>query len=301
MERVKKNVTVTIPEVKSAIHKTVEMVKHEVEAEFCLLEGGSEMLPFDELTRLAKQFEVPLPTMTSSGHAQDSPYYSNKPEWFTPKHPFDKVIRYYCTYLINIHGIFFTGEGSAGADNVGGWKFRSYAFEIAHKRGKARCIVAALGLEGVVTDIEINPLSLNKEYVGENVPEDMPMAKPSFIPNDEPQVSMNMASKQQRVSLFRIFARVADKKDATEITGKDIYGAFEIAGRPDLAKAFLEHNLGGKPEILVFETTTWKLSDAEDILEFVNATDASKLIVQLGNFSAGAQQKQSNAIGTSGK
>jgi hypothetical protein len=127
------------------------------------------------------------------------------------------------------------------------------------------------------------------------------MAKPSFIPNDEPQVSMNMASKQQRVSLFRIFARVADKKDATEITGKDIYGAFEIAGRPDLAKAFLEHNLGGKPEILVFETTTWKLSDAEDILEFVNATDASKLIVQLGNFSAGAQQKQSNAIGTSGK
>lgn len=295
MERIKRTLVVTTFEPQVLNKDKYYAVRKDVEAELCVFESGLEMLPIDELTRLAKEFGVPLPKLTRSEHVEDNAYYANKSEWYVAKPPFDKVIRYLCTYETTVNGFHFCGEGSAGADNVGGWKFRSYAFEIAHKRAKARCIISALGLEGVITEIEINPLTLDngsaKDAGGEQEAE-----KPFFlnhVPIEENQNSIDIASKQQRISLFRIFSRI---ENSEKISGMVISKMFELASKPELVNEFIEHNSTETKGIEFLETSSWKISDAENIFGFIKSADASKMIVQLGNFSAEAMKKQSNAF-----
>lgn len=119
----------------------------QIEAEVSAMQNGKFILTFEELCRIAREVGIPFPEFVTQDRFQDDGWGSG--------HSIAKVVRHSCVYKTTVNGLIATGAGSAGADNVGS-QIRSYAYEMAHKRGQARCLKMALGIMDALADIELD-------------------------------------------------------------------------------------------------------------------------------------------------
>lgn len=276
----------------SKVNKEIEVFLSEGSQKFTvelfIYGDGMVVIPWVELMRTAIHFKVPMPEMTNSYSVTDNAFYCN----IDNKHKLPtKIIRHCATYNLYYNNQIFTGEGSAGADNVGGEQFRSYTFEIAHKRAKARCLIAALGIKGVLCDIEVAKVENNTSDDYGYDEEDNVFA-PDIFENECKQSSTGQIN-----SIYNIFAKICDKKE--DINLGDIKKCLEIFGDIDIFHSILK-TLKLEGEMLLdpqeTENKVIPREMAYSVFGFIDYSTAAKIITSLGNFSSTLNKPNSNQL-----
>lgn len=141
----------------------INRVEEEVEAlVFGKIEDGEFMLCQDEILRLANSFGVKFLDLVDCGNTLSEAFYPGKKYLDISDFKdnegyynfYKNVMRYHATYKVELESRFYFGSGSAGPDNIGDWRFKSYPYEIAHKRAKVNAVRSALGLLDYKVDFE---------------------------------------------------------------------------------------------------------------------------------------------------
>lgn len=243
----------------------------------------------EELSKLAFKFKVPEPKFFSEKIIEDISYYQNSEPFNKIRAPFDKVKRFliiYMTTVVNQGGLAeYYGEGSAAADNIPNWYLKSYAYEIAHKRARARCLKNALGID-ILSDIEIGSMetdSLINDSNSESYEE--------YIEQEE-QEEISPSTDMQRQSIFDIILRKLGKdhkKSDCTLSVFEIKKYLKEVDK-DIYNKLIENHID------VPDTTFINKKDCVNFFSFVTSQGAANFFIENGNLSNTVKGKPNKSI-----